>query len=119
MAGPDIKRLYFSLSDVSRMTHLRPNVIRAWEETYGRIRPVKGKSGRLLFRPKDVDIIKLIKKFQNCGYSEKTIKELLHNPRLDYKSGSKRTPDVTPKHAILVEQLTSGLEEIISILDKH
>ena len=119
MTGPQIKRLYYTLAEVSRKTRLKPHVIKAWSDAYGRIHPTKGKGGRLLYRPRDVDLILLIQKFHRCGYSEDTIRELLLHPRPEESGARTASPQRTGISGTLMQQISAGLEEILSILDRR
>lgn len=117
MTGPPIKRLYYSLAEVSRKTHLPSHVIKAWSDTYGRIHPTKGKNGRLLYRPRDVDLLHRIKEWQQCGYSDETIRDLIRNPRPGDGHEETAPADRPEASDTLIRHLTAGLEEIISILE--
>lgn len=115
--GPQVKRLYYSLSDVCRLTRLKPHTVKAWERAYGRIRPVRGKGGRLLFRPRDVNVILTIQKYRSAGYTEETIRDLLGHPADGIlEEVAVPTNNADPSSG-LIRQMTTGLEEIISILD--
>jgi DNA-binding transcriptional MerR regulator len=59
---------YFSISEVSRLTQLKPYVIRYWETQFGSLRPPRRDSGQRKFTKKEVDTLL-------------RIKELLHEKR--------------------------------------
>ena len=56
------ERLYYRIGEVSRITGLRPHVLRYWESEFKAIRPHKGGSLQRLYRRKDLDLILKIKK---------------------------------------------------------
>ena len=58
--SPD--RLYYRIGEVSRMTGLKPHVLRYWESEFKVIKPYKAGSLQRLYRKKDLDIIQKIKK---------------------------------------------------------
>ena len=59
---------YFSIGEVSRLTLVKPYVIRYWESRFGALRPPRRESGQRKFTQKEVDTIL-------------RIKELLHDKR--------------------------------------
>jgi len=67
---------YFSIGEVSKLTQLKPYVIRYWETQFGALRPPRRDSGQRKFTKKEVDTI-----FR--------IKELLHDKRYTI-AGAKR-----------------------------
>jgi len=56
------ERLYYRIGEVSRITGLKPHVLRYWESEFKVIRPHKGGSLQRLYRRKDLDLILKIKK---------------------------------------------------------
>ena len=55
-------RLYYRIGEVSRITGLKPHVLRYWESEFKVIKPHKGGSQQRLYRRKDLDLILKIKK---------------------------------------------------------
>lgn len=55
-------RLYYRIGEVSRITGLKPHVLRYWESEFKVIKPHKGGSLQRLYRKKDVETIFKIKK---------------------------------------------------------
>jgi len=56
------ERLYYRIGEVSRITGLKPHVLRYWESEFRVIRPHKAGSLQRLYRKKDLDLILKIKK---------------------------------------------------------
>nr|AEQ20583.1 MlrA-like transcription regulator [uncultured bacterium CSLF42] len=52
---------YFSISEVSQATQVKPYVIRYWESQFGALRPARRESGQRKFTQKEIDIILRIK----------------------------------------------------------
>jgi len=57
-----LERLYYRIGEVSRITGIKPHVLRYWESEFKIIRPHKGGSLQRLYRRKDLDLILKIKK---------------------------------------------------------
>jgi len=62
MAQRDSERLYYSISEVCEMTDLKPHVLRYWETAFPVLRPSKNQAGNRVYRPRDVELIKLIRR---------------------------------------------------------
>ncbi len=56
------ERLYYRIGEVSRITGLKPHVLRYWESEFKVIKPHKEGSLQRLYRRKDLDLILKIKK---------------------------------------------------------
>lgn len=55
------EQTYFSISEVSSLTQVKPYVIRYWESQFGILRPARRDSGQRKFTQKEVDAILRIK----------------------------------------------------------
>src|SRR3981189_1838518 len=53
---------YSPIGEVSRITEVRPFVLRYWEEEFPMLEPVKGRQGYRLYRQQDVDLVLKIKR---------------------------------------------------------
>lgn len=82
------ERLYYSISEVCEMTDLKPHVLRYWETAFPMLRPSKNQSGNRVYRPRDLELIRLIKRllyeerFTVDGARQK-IDESRHAPGLE------------------------------------
>jgi len=47
----------YSIGEVSRMTNLKPFVLRYWETEFPMLEPVKSPRGHRLYREEDVDLV--------------------------------------------------------------
>ncbi len=56
----EIKKLLYSMGEVSEMFDVNPSLIRYWESQFDVLRPKKNKKGNRLFTPEDVQMLKLI-----------------------------------------------------------
>lgn len=57
-----MKKLYYSISEVSKMVELEQYVLRYWEREFDILRPQKNRAGNRIYTEKDIEIIKLIKR---------------------------------------------------------
>ena len=61
MEARDIKKLYYSISEVSEITELKQYVLRYWETEFSQLKPGKNRAGNRIYRSHDVDTIIEIK----------------------------------------------------------
>lgn len=54
-------KLYFRIGEVSKLTGIKPYVLRFWESEFGGLGPKKTGTGHRLFRRKDVELVLEIK----------------------------------------------------------
>ena len=57
----DIKKLYYSIGEVSEMVGLKSYVLRYWETEFKQLSPPKNRAGNRTYRQKDIDLILKIK----------------------------------------------------------
>jgi len=77
--------MYYSISEVSEMTSVKPHVLRYWESEFPTLRPKKNRAGNRNYRPKDIKAILVIRdllyreKFTISG-ARKKLQETYGNP---------------------------------------
>jgi DNA-binding transcriptional MerR regulator len=52
---------FFKIGEVSRITGVKPHVLRYWESEFSSIRPQKTKTNQRLYRRRDVELLLLVK----------------------------------------------------------
>lgn len=118
MQGPNIKRLYYSTAEVSKLVQVQPYVIRKWESKFSFLNSVKKQSGRKLFKPDDVETLKKIKKLKEIGYTDDKINELMVKEdnalqHITFKSNQSHTVKS------LLQEIYRELHEILRILNNN
>ena len=56
-----IKKLYYSIGEVSKITELKAYVLRYWETEFKQLKPPKNRAGNRTYRQSDIDLILYIK----------------------------------------------------------
>ena len=59
--NPKVKKLYYSIGEVSEMTGLKSYVLRYWETEFNQLKPPKNRAGNRTYRQKDIEVILNIK----------------------------------------------------------
>ena len=114
-----IKKLYYSIGEVSKITDLKQYVLRYWETEFKQLNPNKNKAGNRTYRQKDIDIILEIK---NLLYKEKfTIegaRKILSQPSKEVKVVTKTEKKVitTGVNKKTLEKIRNDLKSILDDL---
>ena len=112
-----IKKLYYSIGEVSKITDLKQYVLRYWETEFKQLNPNKNKAGNRTYRQKDIDLILDIK---NLLYNEKfTIegaRKMLSQPQNNAKEIVEKEKKVVV-NGIDKKTLTKIRSDLKSILD--
>ena len=108
----DIKKLYYSIGEVSKMVGLKSYVLRYWETEFKQLSPPKNRAGNRTYRQKDIDLIL-------------KIKDLLHGKKFTIEgarsvvSGKNVTDLPTEQFSKnIIRQLKNELNEILQIIKK-
>jgi len=78
-------KMYYSISEVSEMTNVKPHVLRYWETEFPTLKPKKNRAGNRNYKPKDIQAILVIRdllykeKFTING-ARKKLQEHFGNP---------------------------------------
>jgi DNA-binding transcriptional MerR regulator len=113
-------RLYYRIGEVSRITGLKPHVLRYWESEFKVIKPHKGGSLQRLYRRKDLDLILKIKKllyeegFTIAG-AKKKIRDLerLENKQLKLKLVEKESNGKDHELLASVKEELKGIRNML------
>jgi DNA-binding transcriptional MerR regulator len=113
-------RLYYRIGEVSRITGLKPHVLRYWESEFKVIKPHKGGSLQRLYRRKDLDLILKIKKllyeegFTIAG-AKKKIRDLerLENKQLKLKLVEKKSNGKDHELLASVKEELKGIRNML------
>ena len=114
------ERLYYRIGEVSRITGLKPHVLRYWESEFRIIRPHKGESLHRLYRRRDLDLILKIKRllyeegFTISGAKRK-IRDLERIENRDAKpTGGEGNPDRRNRELLVeVREELKGIRKIL------
>jgi DNA-binding transcriptional MerR regulator len=116
MKNKSIKKLYYSISEVSKITGLKQYVLRFWETEFADLKPAKNRAGNRIYRLSDIKLIFLIKKLL---YVDKyTIEGARQKLKTLYqlKSSQIAMPFQESKED-MVSALKKDLQEVMDILD--
>ncbi len=76
-----LKKLYYSISEVSKLTDLEQYILRYWESEFEQLKPSKNRAGNRIYTNKDIKTILLIKKLlRKEKYTIEGAKNIINNP---------------------------------------
>mgnify|MGYP001237966057 FL=1 len=106
----DIKKLYYSIGEVSKIVKLKSYVLRYWETEFKQLSPPKNRAGNRTYRQKDIDIIL-------------EIKDLLYNKKFTIEGartliGSKKTSKDTSFQKDYLMKIKLELQKIKRIINE-
>ena len=106
----DIKKLYYSIGEVSKLVGLKSYVLRYWETEFKQLNPPKNRAGNRTYRQKDIDLIK-------------KIKDLLHGKKFTIEGArsviSSKNSGIIDKETInrkIISQLKNELQQILQVI---
>ncbi|MFO7444900.1 MAG: MerR family transcriptional regulator [Ignavibacteriaceae bacterium] len=95
MKDLSIKKLYYSISEVSKITEIEQYVLRYWETEFDQLKPQKNRAGNRIYTNKDIQLILYIKGLlRDKKYTIEGAKKILANYTPDGSSSIQ--PDITP-----------------------
>ena len=114
------ERLYYRIGEVSRITGLKPHVLRYWESEFRVIKPHKEGSFQRLYRRKDLDLILKIKKllyedgFTIAG-AKKKIRDLerAENSQTQWRLVEKKLEGKDHELLVTVREELKGIRKIL------
>ncbi|MGB9772765.1 MAG: MerR family transcriptional regulator [Bacteroidota bacterium] len=84
MKQTGIKKLYYSISEVSKITDLEQYVLRYWESEFEQLKPAKNRAGNRIYTNRDIKLILYLKKLlREDGYTIEGAKRILKTYRPD------------------------------------
>jgi DNA-binding transcriptional MerR regulator len=105
-------RLYYSISEVAKITKLEPYVLRFWEKEFPVLKPKKNRAGNRTYQLKDIELVNRIKALlYEQGYTIPGAKAKLKEDRNSDGSASSK------QHLkSVVSELKKELQDILDLL---
>ena len=125
MRDLSIKKLYYSISEVSKITDIEQYVLRYWETEFEQLSPQKNRAGNRIYTNKDIRLILYIKELlREKKYTIEGAKKILEEYELNKKpiveiKEKKSEPEIEINSEIQKNgpSLKEDLEELKSVLN--
>ncbi len=109
-----IKKLYYSIGEVSEITGIKPYVLRYWQTEFKQLNPPKNRAGNRTYRQKDIELIQQIKSLlYDQKYTIEGARKYLDGKKTE--SAPTMTQD-SPDLSELVKSIRQELLEILHII---
>jgi len=113
MRDLSIKKLYYSISEVSKITDIEQYVLRYWETEFEQLTPQKNRAGNRIYTNKDIRLILYIKELlREKKYTIEGAKKILE----DYEQEKKPVIEVKEKKAQIESDMIVEVEKNIPSL---
>tara|TARA_B000000557_G_C20710679_1_gene415761 strand:- start:70 stop:432 length:363 start_codon:yes stop_codon:yes gene_type:complete len=115
---PKVKKLYYSIGEVSELTGLKAYVLRYWETEFSQLKPPKNRAGNRTYRQKDINVILKIK---DLLYKNKfTIDgaRSVLSGKSSVQGNAKKAESSDEKLNIIYSKIKNELEAILKIISE-
>lgn len=114
-----IKKLYYSISEVSKITGLEQYVLRYWESEFQLLKPSKNRAGNRIYTNKDIKLILHIKKLlRDERYTIEGAKKVLEDYVPEPDGGEQlELLSVPPKKKIQDEEIRADMTDVKQFLE--
>jgi len=117
MQAKQVKKLYYSIGEVSELTGLKQYVLRYWETEFPHLKPNKNSAGNRIYRQNDIDNLLEIKKLlHEEKFTIKGAKQYLktHKKELKVQRTLKKVVPMLSKDELqILKKLKIGIEELV------
>ena len=122
MQAKQIKKLYYSIGEVSDLTALKQYVLRYWETEFPHLKPNKNSAGNRIYRQNDIDNLLEIKKLlHEEKFTIKGAKQYLktHKKELKVQRTLKKVVPMLSKDELqILKKLKIGIVDLIKSVDQ-
>ncbi len=117
MTENNAKKLFYSIGEISELTHIKPYILRYWESEFDILHPAKGENGQRIFKEKDLETILEIKELlYNEGYTIAGAKKKFKENKKNIKSEEDLFSVSDVEYKRFLTTLKKELEELNELL---
>ena len=117
MRSIGIRKLYYSISEVSTLTGLEQYVLRYWESEFEQLRPAKNRAGNRIYTTKEIRLIWEIKRLlRDEMYTIDGAKKFLDTFKFE-SNETEQLPLIAPKKKIQDDELRADLADVKTFLE--
>ena len=124
MQAREVKKLYYSIGEISQKTGLKQYVLRYWETEFSHIKPSKNRAGNRIYKESDYNnIIELKDLLHNKKFTIKGAKQYLKDREAKAPNASSADPNTLKLIDTLdiktLKNIQKSLNDLLSILERH
>ena len=122
MEARNIKKLYYSISEVSEITELKQYVLRYWETEFSQLKPSKNRAGNRIYRSHDIDLLMEIKSLlYDRKFTIKGAQQYLKSPLMKTRQTVTKKKIVKLSNSLDIQtlkDLRQGLGDLIKLIEQ-
>ncbi|MEX0679749.1 MAG: MerR family transcriptional regulator [Balneolales bacterium] len=100
-----MKKLYYTIGEVSKLTNVEPHVLRYWESLFSELSPAKNRGGKRVYKDNDIQVVFTLKELiQQQKYSTAGARKALKEQKKSVKDREDSGP--------LPMELTQDLNQV-------
>ncbi len=119
------KKIYYSISEVSEITGIKPHILRFWEKDFPMLRPRKNRGGNRTYREREIRVVLAIKRLlYDEGYTIKGASNKIRQDRstidevqIESVISGGKDPEGSPR--TLQDPSTDALGDVLKNLRKE
>ena len=124
MQAREVKKLYYSIGEISQKTGLKQYVLRYWETEFSHIKPSKNRAGNRIYKESDYNNIKELKDLlHNKKFTIKGAKQYLKDREANAAKAEVSDPSALKLIDTLdiktLKNIQKSLNDLLSILEKQ
>ena len=129
-ANKEVKKLYYSIGEVSEITKLKQYVLRYWETEFVQLKPAKNSAGNRNYRKSDIDLILdikdlLYKRHYTIKGAKQYLKDKATQPVRKKAENTEQIQNFKEKVIKLTaadlktfKQIQKGLKDLLNLIDE-
>ncbi len=129
-ANKEVKKLYYSIGEVSEITSLKQYVLRYWETEFVQLKPAKNSAGNRNYRKSDIDLILeikdlLYKRHFTIKGAKQYLKDKVNHPVKKKEINSDQIKNFKEKVIKLTaadlktfKQIQKGLKDLLDLIEE-
>jgi DNA-binding transcriptional MerR regulator len=120
MKHTGIRKLYYSISEVSKITGLEQYVLRYWETEFDELKPAKNRAGNRIYTNKDIKLIMHLKQLlRDEKYTIEGAKQVMKDFHPEPDNGEQLVLlDVPVKKKIQDDEIREEMTEVKTFLQE-
>jgi DNA-binding transcriptional MerR regulator len=120
MKHTGIKKLYYSISEVSKIAGLEQYVLRYWETEFPELKPAKNRAGNRIYTNKDIKLIMHIKQLlRDEKYTIEGAKQVMKEYQPEANTGEQlELLSVPLKKKIQDEEIKADMKEVKEFMEE-
>ena len=120
MKHTGIKKLYYSISEVSKITGLEQYVLRYWETEFPELKPAKNRAGNRIYTNKDIKLIMHIRQLlRDEKYTIEGAKQVMKEFEPEPDNGEQlELLNVPPKKKVQDDEIRKDLIDVKEFMEE-